>query len=105
MMQDVVDALVAHGQTVLTATRGRTLLHGVKQFIATLGLLPDNPASELSAESFEMITKLEEQVIERIERWIETEDDRFSPELAQSVYTIRRNAEKIYHWRRHYLQS
>jgi hypothetical protein len=105
MMQDLVDALAAHGQTVLTATRGKTLLRGVKQFIETLGLLPDNPATELSAESFEMITALEEQVIERLERWIETENDRFSPELAQSVYALRGSAEKIYLWRRHYLQS
>lgn len=38
MIQDVVNALVAHGQTVLTAPRGRTLLGGVRQFVETLGL-------------------------------------------------------------------
>jgi uncharacterized protein YgfB (UPF0149 family) len=105
MIQDVVDALVAHGQTVLTATRGKTLAGGVRQFIETLGLFPDNPAAELSAESFEMVTNLAEQIIAHIERRIETEDDKSNQELAESVYDIRRNVEEIYRWRKHYLGS
>jgi hypothetical protein len=103
MIQDFLDALVAHRQAVVTATRGKTFLREVEHFIARLHALPQHPASQLSTEQFESIGRLSEEMIAVIETRIARGGDDASvrQELAESVYAIRRKLEEIYRWR-HY---
>ena len=107
MIQDFVDALIGHREAVVTATRGRTFLREVEHFIARLHALPEHPASQLSAEQFDLVSSLSDQMIEHIESRIDRKEDDESlrQELAESVYRIRRGVEDIYSWRTHYLKS
>ena len=103
MIQDFVDALVAHRQAVVTTTSGRAFMREVEHFIARLNALPQHPASELSAAQFELVSSLADQMIEQIEARIDEAKDGATVrrELAEAVYRIRREVETVYQWRRH----
>lgn len=107
MIQDFIDALVGHRQAVVTATRGGAFLAEVQHFVARLQALPGHSASQLSAEQFELINSLSDEMIEHIESRIDLgkDDAEMIRKLAKSVYAIRENLEEIHTWRRHYLGS
>jgi hypothetical protein len=102
MIQDFVDALVAHRQAAVATTSGRAFMREVEHFIARLNALPQHPASELSAGQFELVNSLADEMVEQIEVRLEQAKDgaTLRQELAEAVYRIRREAEKVYLWRR-----
>jgi hypothetical protein len=107
MIQDFVNALAAHRQAVGTALRGGAFLTEVEHFSARLHALPHHTASELSAEQFDLINSLSDQMIEAVENRIDQgeDDEDTRRKLAESVYRIRRHLEEIYRWHKPNLET
>ena len=102
MIQDFVNALADHCEAALTATRSKAFLKEVEHFNARLHALPGHPAADLSSQQSELVTSLSDQMIELIERRIDggSDDATVRRSLAELVYAIRRNMERIYRWRK-----
>jgi hypothetical protein len=89
----------------LSSASGRTFLKLMREFVGALAHVSDFPAAEFTTLEIEQLSATADQVIEAIERRLESSKDRGATqqELAESVYEIRREMEKITRWRRHYL--
>lgn len=83
----------------------RTLERAVAQFTRFLATMPDYGPTEITKADIDRVCGLAENVIQLIERRIDTRHDRPSVQrdLADDVYRIRSKLEEIDLWRRHYI--
>lgn len=86
------------------ARSGRAFVADVERFVAFLGSVPDNKASEITDSLVTSVGLVADQIVDRIENRIDSAKDKpaVRQRLASSIYDVRRNMEQLEQWHRHY---
>lgn len=86
------------------ARSGRAFVADVERFVAFLGSVPDNKASEITDALVTSVGREADRIVECIEHRIDGGADKpaLLQRLASGVYDVRRNMEQLERWHRHY---
>jgi hypothetical protein len=84
--------------------RGGAFVADVERFVAYLGAMPDNRASDITESVVASVRREADRIVDCIEKRLEHGGDRSSVQqkLASSIYDVRRNMEQVELWFRHY---
>lgn len=104
-MNPVVNRAEALAAAVDAAEPARAFERAVVQFTRFLATMPDYGPTEISKADIDRVCGLAENIIQSIERRLDTRHDRpaVQRDLADAIYRIRSKLEEIDLWRRHYI--
>ena len=88
----------------LPEEESRPWRHAAATFVAFLGSVPDNKASEITDALVTSVGREADRIVECIEHRIDGGADKpaLLQRLASGVYDVRRNMEQLERWHRHY---
>ena len=103
-IQEELAAAIAIVKDLPNTRRGAAFVADVERFVACLGAMPDNRASDITEPVVASVRREADRIVDCIEKRLEHGGDRSTVQqkLASSIYDIRRNMEQIELWFRHY---